>query len=70
MCVAAARQIVGTALGGANIASSWGTYIVPAAIAKRPIPAGAVLTGLLCVVAAIWGYPMDLAIWPPVLSVA
>lgn len=70
MLVASARQIVGTTLGGANIASSWGTYIVPAAIAKRPIPAGAVLTGLLCVIAAIWGYPMDLAIWPPVLSVA
>ena len=70
MLVASARQVVGTALGGANIASSWGTYIVPAAIAKRPIPAGAVLTGLLCAVAAVWGYPMDLAIWPPVLSVA
>ncbi|MEG4316252.1 MULTISPECIES: DUF3360 family protein [unclassified Pseudomonas] len=70
MCVAAARQAVGTALGGGNLASSWGTYMVPAAIAKRPIPAGAVLTGLLCVLAAILGYPMDLAIWPPVLSVA
>ncbi len=70
MCVAAARQIVGTSLGGGNLASSWGTFMVPAAIAKRPIPAGTLLTGLLCVVAALWGYPMDLAIWPPVLSVA
>lgn len=70
MCVAAARQAVGTVLGGGNLTSSWGTYMVPAAIAKRPIPAGAILTGLLCVVAALWGYPMDLAIWPPVLSVA
>lgn len=70
MCIAAARQIVGTSLGGGNLASSWGTFMVPAAIAKRPIPAGAMLTGLLCVVAALWGYPMDLAIWPPVLSVA
>lgn len=70
MCVAAARQVVGTALGGGNLASSWGTYLVPAAIAKRPIAAGAVLTGVLCIVAALWGYPMDLAIWPPVLSVA
>ena len=41
MCVTAARQVVGTALGGGNLASSWGTYVVPAAIAKRPIPAGA-----------------------------
>ncbi|WP_416190812.1 DUF3360 family protein [Neisseria sp. CCUG12390] len=64
------RQAVGSALGGANFTSSWGTYIVPASIAKRPIPAGAVLTALLCIVASLWGYPMDLAIWQPVLSVA
>ena len=70
MCITSARQVVGTALGGGNLASSWGTYMVPASIAKRPIPGGAILTGVLCVVAAIWGYPMDLAIWPPVLSVA
>lgn len=70
MCVAGARQVVGTALGGGNLASSWGTYMVPAAIAKRPIPAGAILTALLCVLAATLGYPMDLAVWQPVLSVA
>lgn len=70
MCIAAARQVVGSALGGGNLTSSWGTYMIPAAIAKRPIPAGAILTGVLCVIAALWGYPMDLAIWPPVLSVA
>ncbi|SEF83407.1 DUF3360 family protein [Marinobacterium lutimaris] len=70
MVSTAARQTVGSLLGGGNLSSSWGTYIVPAAIARRPIAAGAVLTGLLCVIAAIWGYPMDLAIWQPVLSVA
>lgn len=70
MCIAASRQAVGSLLGGGNLASSWGTYIIPAAIARRPIAAGAVLTGLLCIIAAVWGYPMDLAIWPPVLSVA
>ncbi|MDO5651130.1 MAG: DUF3360 family protein [Moraxella sp.] len=64
------RQVIGSALGGANFTSSWGTYIVPAAIAKRPIPAGAILTGVFCIVAAVWGYPMDLAIWQPVLSTA
>lgn len=70
MGVASARQVVGTLLGGGNIASSWGTYLVPAAIAKRPIAAGAVLTGILCVAVAIIGYPIDIAIWPPVLSIA
>ena len=73
MISASVRQVAGSVLGGSNFASSWGTYIVPAAIAKRPIPAGAVLTGLFCVIAGcqlIWGYPMDLAIWEPVMCVA
>lgn len=70
MLSASVRQTFGSMLGGSNFTSSWGTYIVPAAIAKRPIPAGAVLTALFCVVAGIWGYPMDLAIWEPVLCVA
>lgn len=64
------RQAAGSVLGGANFTSSWGTYIVPASIAKRPIQAGAILTAFLCIIAALWGYPMDLAIWQPVLSVA
>jgi hypothetical protein len=39
---ASVRQTFGSLLGGSNFTSSWGTYIVPAAIAKRPIPAGTV----------------------------
>lgn len=70
MVSASTRQMFGSLMGGANFTSSWGTYIVPAAIAKRPIPAGALLTALFCVIAGIWGYPMDLAIWEPVLCVA
>ncbi|MEM7421705.1 MAG: DUF3360 family protein [Pseudomonadota bacterium] len=70
MIAASGRQAVGSILGGGNIASSWGTYIIPASIARRPIPGGALVTGILCIIAALWGYPMDLAIWPPVLCVA
>ena len=70
MTSASIRQVAGSVLGGANFASSWGTYIVPAAIAKRPIPAGAILTGIFCIIAGVWGYPMDLAIWEPVMCVA
>lgn len=70
MTVVSFRQMVGSILGGANISSSWGTYMIPAAIAKRAIPAGAMLTGLLCVVCSILGFPMDLAMWEPVLRVA
>ena len=70
MTVASLRQMIGAALGGGNIASSWGTYMIPAAIAKRPIPGGAILTAILCVLASVFGYPMDLAMWEPVLRIA
>lgn len=70
MTTCSLRQMVGTAVGGGNITSSWGTYMIPAAIAKRPIPAGAILLGTLCIIVAISGYPMDVAVWKPVMSVA
>lgn len=70
MTVASIRQAIGAFLGGGNIASSWGTYMIPAAIAKRPIPGGAVLTGIFCILAGVLGYPMDLAMWEPVLRIA
>lgn len=64
------RQIVGTAFGGGNITSSWGTYMIPAAIAKRPIPGGGIILGIMCIVVASIGYPMDIAVWAPVMSIA
>ncbi|WP_445776949.1 DUF3360 family protein [Shewanella sp.] len=70
MTTCSIRQMVGTAVGGGNITSSWGTYMIPAAIAKRPIPAGAILLGSLCIIVAIIGYPMDITVWRPVMSIA
>ncbi|WP_028116638.1 DUF3360 family protein [Ferrimonas senticii] len=70
MTMCSIRQMVGTALGGGNITSSWGTYMIPAAIAKRPIPAGAIVLGSLVMLVAILGFPMDAAVWPPVMRVA
>ncbi len=70
MIVAAIRQIVGSVLGGGNLTSSWGTYLIPASIARRPIPAGAIVTGIVCALVAFTGYPMDLAMWQPVLCAA
>jgi len=70
MTTCSIRQIVGTAVGGGNITSSWGTYMIPAAIAKRPIPAGSIVLGVLCIIIAILGFPMDVAVWPPVMRIA
>lgn len=70
MTICSIRQMVGTAVGGGNITSSWGTYMIPAAIAKRPIPAGAILLGIMVMAVAILGSPMDVAVWPPVRCIA
>ncbi len=70
MTMCSIRQMVGTSLGGCNITSSWGTYMIPAAIAKRPIPAGSIILGTLVIVIAILGFPMDVAVWPPVMRIA
>jgi len=70
MTMCSIRQMVGTSLGGGNITSSWGTYMIPAAIAKRPIPGGSILLGSLVMIIAILGFPMDVAVWPPVMKIA
>lgn len=70
MTVCSIRQTIGSLLGGGNLTSSWGTYMIPAGIAKRPIPAGAILTGIGCIVVVLIGYPMDIVKWAPVLRVA
>lgn len=70
MTMCSIRQIVGTAVGGGNITSSWGTYMIPAAIAKRPIPGGSIILGSLVMIIAILGFPMDVAVWPPVMKIA
>lgn len=64
------RQVTSAFFGSGCITSSWGTYMIPAAIAKRPIPGGAILCGTLSAIVAIAGFPMDIAVWRPVLSIA
>jgi hypothetical protein len=64
------RQVVSAFFGSGCITSSWGTYMIPAAIAKRPIPGGAIACGILSIIVAIAGFPMDIAVWRPVLSIA
>ncbi len=64
------RQVTSAFFGSGCITSSWGTYMIPAAIAKRPIPGGAIVCGLMSSVVAIAGFPMDIAVWRPVLGIA
>ncbi|WP_096087857.1 DUF3360 family protein [Agaribacterium haliotis] len=70
MTACSLRQALASVIGGGNVTSSWGTFMIPSAIAKRPIPAGAILCGLFCIALAISGYPMDLTVWQPVMCIA
>ncbi|EAR09275.1 hypothetical protein MED297_18343 [Reinekea sp. MED297] len=64
------RQATASIIGGGNVSSSWGTFMIPSAIAKRPIPGGAILTGVFCILLAVTGYPMDLTVWRPIMCIA
>ncbi|WP_296244345.1 MULTISPECIES: DUF3360 family protein [unclassified Psychrobacter] len=48
MTSASIHQVAGSIFAGAIFAFSSGTYVVQAAIAKHPIPASTVVTGLFC----------------------
>ncbi len=62
MCVAAARQIVGTALGGANIASSWGDLYRPCSHCQTPHPSRSCVDRLaLCGRCDLGGLPNGLS---------
>ena len=51
MTTASIRQTFGSLLGGTTLTHSQRSYIVPAAIANRPIQACAFLTALFCIIA-------------------
>ncbi len=64
------RQVVTGLCGSGNITSSWGTLIIPAGIAKRPIPAATILMGIFGIIAVLSGYVLDVLSWPPVFRIA
>ena len=65
--VVALRNILGTLLGGAQIASIWRSFMIPLATVKRPIGGSALILGILSVVVAFLGFPIDVAVFPPLL---
>ena len=61
------RNIAGTLLGGSQIAAVWRSFMIPLAIVKRPVGASAMLLGILAVAFGLLGFPIDIAIFPPLL---
>ncbi len=61
------RNIVGTVLGGSQIAAVWRSFMIPLGIVKRPVGASALMLGLLGIAFGLFGFPIDVAIFPPLL---
>ena len=65
--VVSLRNILGAILGGAQIAAIWRSFMIPLGIVKRPIGSSALLLGVLSVSFGVLGFPIDIAIFPPLL---
>jgi len=61
------RNIVGTFLGGSQVAAVWRSFMIPLGIVKRPVGGSAFILGILAISFGILGFPIDVAIFAPLL---
>ena len=61
------RNLVGAVLGGVQTAAVWRSFMIPLAVSKRPIGGSALLLGLIGILFAVLGSPVDIAIFPPLV---
>jgi len=61
------RNLVGAVLGGVQTAAVWRSFMIPLAVSKRPIGGSALLLGLIGILFAVLGSPIDIAIFPPLV---
>ncbi len=67
-CLAALRNMLGATLGGAQTAAIWRSFMIPLGVMRGPLRRSALYLGLLGIAAGLLGYPIDLAVYPPLLS--
>ena len=65
--VIACRNLVGALLGGAQTAAVWRSFLIPLARAGRPVQGAALLLSLGVLGVALLGFPIDLAVHPPLV---
>lgn len=61
------KNIIGALLGGGQISAIWRSFMIPLGIVKRPIGASALILGILGASFGILGFPVDIAVFPPLL---
>lgn len=65
--IVALRNLVGVFLGGSQISSVWRSFMIPLSIVKRPIGGSAFLLGIIGIAFGLLGFPIDIAVFPPLL---
>ena len=66
--IVALRNIMGVVLGGSQVAAVWRSFMIPLGMVKRPIGASAFLLGILGMLSGLLGFPVDIAVFPPLLG--
>jgi hypothetical protein len=61
------RNIIGVVLGGAQTSAIWRSFMIPLSIVKRPIGGSSFLLGFFGIVFALLGFPLDVAVFPPLI---
>jgi hypothetical protein len=67
IAVVSIRNIIGSFLGGAQTAAIWRSFMIPLSIVKRPIGGSAFLLGILGIAFGLLGFPLDIALFPPLI---
>ncbi len=61
------RNLTGALLGGAQTAAVWRSFMIPLSVVRRPIGGAALFLAILCAGFAFLGFPIDLAVFPPLV---
>lgn len=62
------RNIIGCLFGGAQTSAIWRSFMIPLSIVRRPIGGSSFFLGVFGIAFALLGFPIDIAVYPPILG--
>lgn len=65
--IVSVRNLIGGIFGGAQTASIWRSYLIPLFEVNRGLRTSSLLMGSMALICALWGAPLALLTFPPVI---